>query len=439
MSDEGELVWEWNYGDLSAFKAQKLDGKDVVTFFNGVTWPEPWGWGYGAIEIFDDSYESIYNVTVNGTGLQTLDTQNATEMESWLDMHEALITPEGTMLVTGYNVTQTDLTSVGGPADGWLADCMFYEIDIKTNTVLYKWNALAHEDQIPLTDALPTYPLSDYGQNQTYPWGPFHINTVEKFDDGSYIISSRHYCSIFKISADGSVEWTLHGQTGGDFELGEDVNFCYQHDIRVRSLNGSVLDISLFNNANAAVINATNQTTGLYIRLDTQNRTATIQQEFIDPLDAIYAKSQGNLQTLPNGNVIMGYGSTPRIKEYYPNGTVAMSVEFGPGNGRVYSYRAYRLPWVGRPSAPPKAFACRDSSTNETIIYMSWNGATEHSSWDFYAGYSETDLQLAGRVGKSGFETSATINAEVSYVRVEAQGLNAALGTSEVVAVQNQC
>jgi hypothetical protein len=210
MDDDGELVWQSVYGDFSAYRAQELDGKPVITFFNGITFGEPWGWGYGILQVLDDSYESIYNVTVDNAGFQSIDTYNTSGVESWLDMHEALITPEGTMLATAYNVTQTDLSSVGGPADGWLANCLFYEIDVKTNEILFQWDALSHQDEIALADALPFYPLDDYGLNQTYPWGPFHINTVNKFEDGSYLISSRHYCSVFKISQNGSVEWTLN-------------------------------------------------------------------------------------------------------------------------------------------------------------------------------------------------------------------------------------
>lgn len=47
------------------------------------------------------------------------------------------------------------------------------------------------------------------GHNSSAPYGYFHINSVEKFNDGSYLISSRYYCSLFKITKDGSVDWTL--------------------------------------------------------------------------------------------------------------------------------------------------------------------------------------------------------------------------------------
>ncbi|GAW17298.1 hypothetical protein ANO14919_067540 [Xylariales sp. No.14919] len=441
MTDDGDLVWQGGYGDFAGFRAQVLDGEPVITFFNGVTWSEPYGWGYGLIQVLDGAYESIYNVTVNGSDLQTLpDTDvDSSGFVSWLDLHEDRITPEGTMLTTSYNVTQANLTSVGGKEDGWLADCVFYEIDIKTDTVLFQWNALAHQDQIPLADAEPYYPLADFGANQTFPWGPFHINTVDKLHDGSYLISSRHYCSLFLINPDGSVAWTLNGRTGGDFTLGSGISFCYQHDSRVRHIDGNTIDISMFNNDNNSEDYGVNQTTGLFLRLDTKEWTATLIRELTDPNDAVYAASQGNLQVLSNGHSIMGYGSTPRIKEYYPNGTVAMSVKFGPGNNNIFSYRAYRLPWVGRPNTLPKAVACKSQTSNQTEVYMSWNGATEYTSWRVYSGTSEYALSFATEVARTGFETSARLASAASYVRVDAFGSGITLGSSEVIMVQDQC
>lgn len=204
-------------------------------------------------------------------------------------------------------------------------------------------------------------------------------------------------------------------------------------------MEDNIIDVSMFNNANNANFDGINQTTGLFLRLDTDEWTATLQQELTDPREKLYAQSQGNLQVLDDGHVIMGYGSTPRIKEYAVNGSVAMSVKFGPADGTVFTYRAYRLPWVGRPTTLPKAVACNDQATNQTTVYMSWNGATEYTSWKVYSGSSESDLKLATEVTRTGFETSAVVGAGVSYVRADAYGLNSTLGSSTVIAVQSEC
>lgn len=209
MSDDNELVWQSPRGDLHDFRMQELDGKPVLTFWNGLGVPEPFGWGYGLIQILDQNYESIYNVTVTDDNYQALGSINSTGFYSWLDMHEGTITADDTMLATGYNVTRADLSAVGGPKNGWVADSLFYEIDIKTNEILYRWSALDHIDEITLETVQEFYPIKDWGKNSSAPYGYFHINSVDKFADGSYLISSRYYSSLFRIATDGSVDWTL--------------------------------------------------------------------------------------------------------------------------------------------------------------------------------------------------------------------------------------
>lgn len=211
MSEENELIWQSREGSYSAYKPQYFRGEPVLTFHNGITFSEPYGFGYGIIQILDNSYESIYNVslTVDDGNYKAFSGWDDSGLYSWIDMHEARITPQGTMLVTLYNATQYDLSSIGGPENGWVTDSLFYEIDIETDEVLFSWSALDHVDEIPLENVVQFYPLEDYGKNRTLPYGYFHINSVDKFEDGSYLISSRFFCSIFKIAHDGSVEWTL--------------------------------------------------------------------------------------------------------------------------------------------------------------------------------------------------------------------------------------
>ncbi|KAI0097667.1 ASST-domain-containing protein [Nemania sp. FL0031] len=442
MTDDNELVWQSPVADYSAFRAQTFEGRPVLTFMNGITLSEPYGFGHGIIQLLDDSYESIYNVSLTAAEehFVTIPELNATELYSYLDMHEALITPQDTILVTEYNITQTDLSSIGGPVDGWVADSLFYELDIKTNDVLFRWSALDHLSQIPFSDEIEFKPLGDSGKNQSIPYGFFHINSVDKFEDGSYLISSRYYCSIFRVSRDGTIGWTLQGQTGGDFKLGDGASFCYQHDARILHEEGTKLQISLFDNANSNIVSGVDQTRGLYLTLDTATGEATLDQAFFDPHDTVYARSQGNTQTLPDGHVVMGYGSTPKIREYNPAGVPVMTAQFGPGDSKVFSYRAYKLPWVGRPKTAPDVFACIDGARNHTQVYMSWNGATEHAAWEVLTGAAESSLTRSARVRKTGFETMASVPGLAAYVQVEAHGKNGTLmASSSVIVPQGSC
>nr|UPX44777.1 hypothetical protein FAC2J5_29 [Penicillium camemberti] len=216
-------------------------------------------------------------------------------------MHENTVTFDGKMLVTGYNVTQTDLSSVGGPKNGWITDSLFYEIEVKTNEILFRWSALDHIDQIPLDHVQPFYPVKDWGHN------------MDKFQDGTYIISSRYYCSLFKIAKDGSVDWTLQGQAGGDFELN---GISYQHNARIHDEAEDGFMPSIFNNANSDVQNGTDHTEGILMSVSLATREVSLVQDLHDQRDEIFSNSQGNTQFLPGNHVLMGYGSNPKIKEY---------------------------------------------------------------------------------------------------------------------------
>ncbi|KAJ5767068.1 uncharacterized protein N7511_004684 [Penicillium nucicola] len=437
MSDENDLIWQSPAGDVKDFRVQVLDGEPVLTYFNGIGIPEPFGWGYGIIQILDQSYQSIYNVSLLHDNFTAVGTVDSSSFVSWLDIHESTMTSDNTMLLTGYNVTRADLSSVGGPKDGWIADSLFYEIDVKTNDILFRWSAKDHLDQITLEAVQPFYPIRDWGHNSSAPYGYFHINSVEKFKDGTFLISSRYYCSLFKISKDGTVDWSIEGQTGGDFLL-DGVNFAYQHDARIQKETTNELIVSIFDNANSDVENGTDHTEGIFMNVNLDTKKVTPLRLLDDPNDEIFSVSMGAVQALPGDHVLMGYGSNPTFKEYNADGSPVMTVQFGE-DGVVSSYRAYRHPWVGIPNTSPDTFACHDASHNTTNVYMSWNGATEVKQWKVFGGVTQSGLFPVGVVPKTGFETRASVKGGLKHVRVEAHGRGIKTGVSKTVHVQPRC
>ena len=60
------------------------------------------------------------------------------------DLHEFQITPQGTALITVYDAIDCNLSAVGGPRDGAVADTLMQEIDLKTGLVMYEWHSLDH-------------------------------------------------------------------------------------------------------------------------------------------------------------------------------------------------------------------------------------------------------------------------------------------------------
>jgi len=190
--------------------------------------------------------------------------------------------------------------------------------------------------------------------------------------------------------------------------------------------------ISLFNNDNSAVVSGVNQTTGILLSLDASTKTASLMQSFSDPLDAIFAVSQGSMQVLPDSHVVMGFGSVPKMKEYDANGHVVLSVAWGEAEA-VQSYRTYKAAWVGKPTTKPDVAACWNG--NATKIHMSWNGATEVKRWNVFGGVMNGTLSEIMNVERTGFETIGSVGERLRVVRAEAIGEGIQTGASEVVAV----
>ena len=439
MTDDNELVWQ-GPGHLTPFNfyVQTYQGNPVLVYWNGTLFAEPVGRGYGAVYILNQNYEQIAEVTLGGTFLTLV----GQLYPSNIDVHEIYITDNDTMLVTANNVTQSDLTSVGGPSNGWTVDAQVYEIDIATNQILFQWSALDHLSDLPMNLSQDPLGAEGYdGTKQSTAWNYFHINSVAPFDDG-YIISSRYLCMAIAIDRQGAVKWRLSGKTGLDFTLGPSTNFCYQHDIRLASGDPSTnFTISMHNNANSPVDFGHAPSTGLLLDVSLPSRSVSLNQRLLNPLNPVYSPAQGSYQPIPGStHVLVDHGWDPVFEEYCPTnsttGVVVMTATFGPYNntspaagGFTLSYRVYRQPWTGCPATTPSITTAPENGG--VAVYVSWNGATEVEAWNLYAGAAPTDLYLTASVQRLGrFESRVVLPAQMvvngsavvqtAFVRAEA-------------------
>jgi hypothetical protein len=192
------------------------------------------------------------------------------------------------------------------------------------------------------------------------------------------------------------------------------------------------------NNFNAATLfNGTHQTTGLELHLNLVNKTATVLKNLVDPDVEIFNDQMGTFWPLPNGNTLLGYGQIPAMKEFGPVGDheVRMTIRYGYDNNSALnfpgaaSYRIYRQDWVGTPAVAPVAVE------EDGVLYVSWNGATGISSWEIFAGATETDLKSVGNVTSGGFETNFTLCGNESFVKAAAFRGDELLRYSNIVAI----
>lgn len=145
---------------------------------------------------------------------------------------------------------------------------------------------------------------------------------------------------------------------------------------------------------------------------------------------------RGNFQLLPNGNAFVGWSENSYISEHSPDGRLLMEAQFT--SERFVTYRAYKFNFTSAPSEAPilKGFAYGESPDRSvSVYYVSWNGATEVTSWDFYS----EDGSLLGRAPRRGFETSfqqsSTFTERVFAKAISIDGV--VLGQTKVEAIDN--
>lgn len=423
--NEGHLVYEGPEEVTSNFRVQTLNGTDVITFWAGDMMDL--GYGYGTVHILDNTYKEIHTITLTGDFI----TPDNSTKPSYIDLHESYITPRNTMLVTAYNLTQHDLTSVGGNSSDWMLDSHFYEIDIASNKILKSWSALAHEDQIPLNSSHQKAG-GDVG-TQNSPYDCYHINSITNTNHG-YLISLRHMWSGYYLFPNGTVMWQVDGQDGGDFKQVGNAGFSWQHDMRVYNETDQGLVLDLFNNANTPT-DKESPTTGVSLAIDLVNKTVTGLRSLSGPNDPIHSVSQGSYQLLneTDGHVFMDYGSIAKVKEFDGDGNVVFSAQFGEDNA-VASYRGYRFEWSAIPFWVPSLYVQR--TADGATVYMSWNGATDYDNWVVYSAASNDSVhnQQISEAARMGFETAVNVtNPPTDYIQVAARRGDTVLGTSEIV------
>lgn len=375
LDGRGRVVWfkPLDTHGVADFRAQRYRGRPVLTWWRGRADDDEAGGDESGYFIYDDSYRFVARVRP-GNGMLG-------------DFHEFKITPQNTALIT---ISRRVRIKGRRVLEGGVQ-----EVDIRTGRVLFEWHSIDHVRLVESYYRLPKNPgrIFDY----------FHINSIQIDTDGNLLVSARNTHTIYKISRrTGRILWRLGGKRS-DFSLGPSVRFAWQHDARRRP-DGA---LTLFDNSAGPRVRP--QSRGLVLRIDMKRMKATIVRSFVHR-PPIVAVDQGNMQRLPNGDYLVGWGHQPRFTEFGPRGTILFDGRFG--RGRVDSYRAYRLPWVGRPTQPP-VVAVRGRSA-----YVSWNGATEVMSWQLLQGRRKTDVRPVRVVAKKGFETRIPLDTDKNWIVV---------------------
>ena len=336
------------------------------------------------------------------------------------DLHEFQITPQGTALITVYDAIDCNLSAVGGPRDGAVADTLLQEIDLKTGLVTYEWHSLDH---VPLANSY----ASAAPTTRAEPFDYFHINSIDVEQDGDLLVDSRNTWAAYDVDPKtGQVRWELGGRHSS-FKMGPGASTAWQHDA-LQQPDGA---ITFFDNGAFPQVHP--QSRAIEVTLDMASMTATLVRSY-EHRNPLVAGSQGNVQALPDGDWMVGWGQAGYLSEINAAGQVLFNAHLPPD---WESYRAYVLPWSGQPADPPAVAAVPSPGAHGgATVYASWNGATEVASWRVLAGSTRETLTPVSSAAKTGFETAIPLPAGSTgpYVAVQAlDGSGAVIRASPTV------
>jgi hypothetical protein len=400
-TSDGKPIW-FRPGVIMDFRVQRYRGKPVLTWYQKAT--KGSGLKRSTYIIANRNYRIIKKVRP-GNGLDP-------------DSHEFRLTNRGTALVSAYRARPGfNLSRYGLGTNAVVLESVAQEVDVRTGRVLWQWNSLDH---VPVRD---TY--AERVKNPGDAFDYFHINTVAEARDGNILISGRSTNAMYKIDrGTGRVIWTLGGRSS-DFRMLKGAYFSAQHDTEQISGNR----FTLFDNGGSPVAKPIRKhSRGLILQVNFKKKTAKVHQEFFNPARPL-ATTQANMERLPNGNFLVGWGSVPLISEHKPGGRLLYDAEF---QGIKSFYRAYRQSWSGIPKSGITMLAERvDPET--TRLWISWNGDSRVRNWRIAAGNSKKSLTNVVTRDREGFETAINVPSSATYFKVTGLDANGRkIGSSSV-------
>lgn len=306
--------------------------------------------------------------------------------------------------------------------EGWIFDSIFQEVDLVSGELIFEWHASKFYD---VEESLA--PLNGDGVSPEKAFDFFHINSIDKDAEGNYLISSRYMCAVACVShVDGAILWQLGGESNSfeDLSDGAATDISWNHHAAWYQNK----TLTLFDNGSNGHQKTAKFSRGLMVDLDLDDMTATLVQAYVAP-QKFLSPSQGSVQVLSNGNVLVGWGHVPAFTEFSMDGEVLCDTHIGPVNfdtfGFVKNYRTFKYNWVGKPKTLPDV-AMRPKQNS---LFVSWNGATEVAKWVLQSGPKAQDdghnFREHFTVMKSTFETQLMVpkGAEL-YVRAVALDIN---------------
>lgn len=332
----------------------------------------------------DNVYYAALNNRYQLTKTYRAGSDPETGAEYTIDNHDMQILENGNALILIHDRKTLDMSGLvpGGSENATVIGCVIQEID-DDNNVVFQWRSWDHIDIRDTAVPLDNNPLRYV-----------HCNSIEEDNDGNFLLGSRNLNEITKIdSQTGEIIWRMGGRHN-EFDFDVFSRFSFQHDVR-RLPNGH---LTVYDNA----VDGSRFSRGVEYAVDEDSMFVEEVADF-ENTPQTYGGFMGNMQRLPNGNTLIGWGtnSNPVLTEFDQNGQKILELSNDAG---MVSYRAFRYPWQGYPTWPPVLAAELEGDT--VHLHFSWNGSTETVAYLINAGRTVEDILPIAKVVRDGFETT---------------------------------
>lgn len=219
------------------------------------------------------------------------------------DFHEGYQVRGRRFLVLGTEERTIDMSTrvANGHYEAKVIGAVIQEFD-RYGRKTFEWKSLDHISPLEATtDVDLTNRRIDY----------IHVNSISEDTDRNLLVSCRNLDQVIKINkSTGQIMWRFGGSAAlsSDFTILNDQNsgfngFSHQHTA-MRARNG---DLIMFDNGNLRPVPFSR---AVAYKIDEDQKTATKTWEYISPEMQI-ASTMGSVQELSNGNILIGWGSTP--------------------------------------------------------------------------------------------------------------------------------
>lgn len=244
------------------------------------------------------------------------------------DFHDLVVLDNGNylMLASEYRIVDMD-TVVEGGHEGVTVTGGVIQIQDSEDNVLFHWSTFDH---FLITDAADHVDLTDPNSIDYV-----HLNSIDMDSDSTIILSSKNLDEVTKIRvSDGEIVWRMGGKNNMFTFNSDTAVFSAQHHFRKLD-NGlySLFDNNWFFEEEGSRAS--------FFELDEENYYANLVKQYKSYPDPIFSRIMGDVQPLPGGNWVVGWGSgDPNFTEFRPDGTKVLEVRYD-----AVSYRAFKFDW----------------------------------------------------------------------------------------------